>query len=670
MPTEPSGHAESPSLDVELALTDSETKSDEEVPPVNPEKNASYRELAKINTGDQDEGQAGPNPGKQDEGQAGSNPGKAAVFQAQSNHVFHVGPNLEHMDIEITDASTQQNPEQMGEEFTTTAYPNVQENLKLPTKDLVILEEPASSIGTLSSLQNLDKEINFTNQFFVEKPHEEEPKKNNIESEVQSMVTVPIYQDSSSVPPMTTPVIDLSVSHLVSTTVSKAVDEIVTDAVDWAMQALLPAQFSDLPAVDMKEILQQRMFEDKSYEAHEDHKNLFDALQKSLERDYSNQLLADLDEARKKKRKRRESPRTPPGSLPLQPPYPPPPAGASGAPAWTTSDTRYKSTGVSAGQDSSPIDSMMNDDSIPDEQVQLTDNVDTRNDHLPKADTRKDWWKPLPEEERPATPEPTWTIPSSNVSDVENNWATALFSTYATPAKNSLLAKTRDMMTFLNWYCCQMKECHKMLTDQVDWTNPKEDQVRIDVNQPPPLGVPLGHVTIHTQFVFNKDLEYLRYGNKGSRPALSISKMKAASYPDFGLELLVPEQMWIDDVCTYDISAKYGISHWWFNRQKFYIDRHDYPSRRKEVRTHMRFLSVVSIKVYSRYGYDYLREIVLRRGDFQEHTIAEKYFKNMYPNDFEDLNVLLLQGHLDHLPGFDKHMLSTAVKLWTRNLVI
>ncbi|GKE61722.1 hypothetical protein Tco_1512089, partial [Tanacetum coccineum] len=40
---------------------------------------------------------------------------------------------------------------------------------------------------------------------------------------------------------------------------------------------------------------------------------------------------------------------------------------------------------------------------------------------------------------------------------------------------------------------------------------------------------------------------------KGSSPALSISKIKAASYPGFGLELLVPEQMWIDDVCPYDI---------------------------------------------------------------------------------------------------------------------
>ncbi|GJS42781.1 hypothetical protein Tco_0567824 [Tanacetum coccineum] len=258
------------------------------------------------------------------------------------------------------------------------------------------------------------------------------------------------------------------------------------------------------------------------------------------------------------------------------------------------------------------------------------------------------------------------------------------------------------MTTFMNWYCrqvnkteltqadfegqayeivkafypdvinlqFQMEECHKMLTDQVDWTNLEGDQVRVNVNRPLPLGGPPGHATIQIQFFFNKDLEYLRFSSKGSSPALSISKIKVASYPDFGLELLVPEQMWIDYVCPYDISAKYGISHWWFNRPKFYIDRHDSSSHRKEVRTYMRILSVVKIKAYSRYGFDYLSEIVLRRADFQEHAIAEKDFKNLYPSDFEDLNLLLLQGHLDHLPGTDKWMLSTAVKLWTRNLVI
>ncbi|GKB61469.1 hypothetical protein Tco_0917655 [Tanacetum coccineum] len=125
------------------------------------------------------------------EGQAGPNPGDAAVSQPPSSHVVLAGPNLEHMNLEISDTSVQPNPEQMDEEFTTTAYPNVQENLKLPTED----------------------------EFLVEKSQEDEPKKTNIEAEVQSMVTVPIHQDTSSVPLMTTPVIDLTASQPASTTV-------------------------------------------------------------------------------------------------------------------------------------------------------------------------------------------------------------------------------------------------------------------------------------------------------------------------------------------------------------------------------------------------------------------------------------------------------------------
>ncbi|GJT63139.1 hypothetical protein Tco_1006672 [Tanacetum coccineum] len=46
-------------------------------------------------------------------------------YQPQPSHVVHAGPNLENMDLETTDAFTQQKPEQMDEEFTTTAYPNV-----------------------------------------------------------------------------------------------------------------------------------------------------------------------------------------------------------------------------------------------------------------------------------------------------------------------------------------------------------------------------------------------------------------------------------------------------------------------------------------------------------------------------------------------------------------
>ncbi|GJY30901.1 hypothetical protein Tco_0414396, partial [Tanacetum coccineum] len=73
------------------------------------------------------------------------------------------------------------------------------------------------------------------------------------------------------------------------------------------------------------------MFEDNSYKAQDVHNDFYEALQKSLELDYSNQSLADQEEAYKKRRKRCNVPRTPSGSPPSQPPPPPPPAGASGA---------------------------------------------------------------------------------------------------------------------------------------------------------------------------------------------------------------------------------------------------------------------------------------------------------------------------------------------------
>ncbi|GJS98515.1 hypothetical protein Tco_0819685, partial [Tanacetum coccineum] len=119
-----------------------------------------------INAGTQDEGQAGPNPGEQDEGQVGPNTGIKDEGEAGSN------PG-----------------------------------------------DAANFAGTLSSLENLDKELSFNNQFLVEKSQEDEPDKSNTEAEVQSMVTVPIHQDTSSVPLMTTLVINLTMSQPVSTTV-------------------------------------------------------------------------------------------------------------------------------------------------------------------------------------------------------------------------------------------------------------------------------------------------------------------------------------------------------------------------------------------------------------------------------------------------------------------
>ncbi|GKB09928.1 hypothetical protein Tco_0843851, partial [Tanacetum coccineum] len=404
------------SLDAELPLTDSETKLDEEVPV--------------INVGDQDEGQAGPNPGKQDEAQARPNPDIQDEGQAGSNpgDVVESQPQPRWEEPRATDASSQQKPDKWMEEFTTNAYANVQENLKTGTAeqfghvsvpihqdtslvpsmtirviDLTTMQSDSplptstatTSIITTTSLtpppqlrQSIADPILVSRIGELEQ-HMADLIQNNLALEERlDKQGTQLYNLEN-----------LNIPHKVS----QAVDEIVTDAVDWAMQAPLRARFRDLPTVDMKEILQQRMFEDNSYKAHEVHN--------------------DLKEAHKKKRKKCAALRTPFGSPPSPPPPPPPPAGASGAPgisgtsgssqlpppppppstgasgsaqqagseapssskpaasthqsmAWTTSDTRFESTDFMAAQELSPIDSLMQDDSIPDEKVYLSDDED------------------------------------------------------------------------------------------------------------------------------------------------------------------------------------------------------------------------------------------------------------------------------------------------------
>ncbi|GKA08305.1 hypothetical protein Tco_0687636 [Tanacetum coccineum] len=289
--------------------------------------------------------------------------------------------------------------------------------------------------------------------------------------------------------------------------------------------------------------------------------------------------------------------------------------------------------------------------------------------------------KPIPESERPATPEPEWTIPPNDFPEPEHNWANAYASTFKVPEENKLQRKTYDIGSFIKWFCrrtgkkklCkadlegpafnlakafhknsvflqyQMDECHKLLTNKVDWSNPEGHQIQRNIYEPLPLGGPPG--------------------DKERKIALSISKLKAARYLDFGLEELVPS-LWVESEREYDISAVYGITHWWFRRKEFYINKHSESSDREAVRSHMRILSVVSVKVFEKYGYNYLREIILRRADYQEYKISEKDFKNLHPNDFEDLFLLNIQEKLNHLPKTDKTSLHTAVNMWIRNLKI
>nr|GEY22378.1 E-beta-farnesene synthase [Tanacetum cinerariifolium] len=382
---------------------------------------------------------------------------------------------------------------------------------ELELKMKVILEEPASSIGTLSSLQHLAKDFSFGNLFFNDKSSEAENEKTTTETEAESMVP-----DSPNV--------------------HRPLQATATETTTTTTTTHPPPPQPQQSTTDS--MLIKRI-----------------ALEKSMNCDHTDELLKDLVEARRKKKRRHDSLKTPHGSPPHQPPPPPPPAGpsrTSGSPGasgssqvppppppppstnqkgqshgstapsfsktaasaeyttWTTTNTRLRPFVSSI-----PEDLHMDDDMAPDEQVHSSDDEDIGNAHISKVNLQQDWWKPL-EEDRPATPEPAW----------------------------------------------------------------------YNISKPLPLGGP-------------------------------------------------PGQMWIEKECKYDIAAMYGISHWWFQRQRFYIDRHTSEGDLRVVRTHMRILSVVRIEFFSMYGYDYMKKIVLRRADLNKHIIAKRDFKYLYPKDFQ-----------------------------------
>nr|GEX03163.1 monodehydroascorbate reductase [Tanacetum cinerariifolium] len=356
------------------------------------------QENIKERTVELDQGQAGPYPGRTLESlpppeqevinkdQDGPDPGES--------HGALAGPDLEPTH----------------DDFMADMYPKVHESLKFSADEHVFVEDPISSIETLSSMKNLEDAFAIGDQFINDKSTIDEPK--NLMWKRKWVYTLELRD----------------LPHKID----EAIQEKVKEAVQIALQTPLRDCFRDLSEKDMKEMLHQRMFESGSYKSVPEHIALYEALDASMKRGQRDEFLAKKDKSRKRRRDDQD---------------PPPPPSDSDLSKRRRHDT------------------------------------DVFGSSLPQA-PQPEWFKPIPDDDRPATPELAWVIPTSHILDAANNWANALAFTYQAPAENSLLAKTGDMRTFMHW---------------------------------------------------------------GTEQALSISKMKVARYLDFGLELLVPEHMWINE---------------------------------------------------------------------------------------------------------------------------
>nr|GFC31326.1 hypothetical protein [Tanacetum cinerariifolium] len=166
-----------------------------------------------------------------------------------------------------------------------------------------------------------------------------------------------------------------------------------------------------------------------------------------MNHDHSEELAQDLAEAHKKKKKSHESPKMPPGSPPHQPPPPPParPSEASGAPGASRSSQvpppppPPSSTNQESHSKGSAAPSSSKTTTLAEYQAWTT--TDIR--HRPSISLTL----------KTCTSDSAWSIRSSDVPVPTNNWASALSSNYSLPPKDSLLAQTGDIATFMDWFC-------------------------------------------------------------------------------------------------------------------------------------------------------------------------------------------------------------------------
>nr|GEX70305.1 copia protein [Tanacetum cinerariifolium] len=486
------------------------------------------RYLAGIDAGVQDEGQAGPNPGEQDKGQAGPNPGDVAASQPQLSTVVHARPNLKHMDLEAMDVSTQLHPEQMDEGFTATAYPNRELttiiNLCLTGKSSGSERQRAPVLQILWGVFNRDH-IDYAERIweeFTQSIHNFIEDKKNLAHHThgKKKATLIVISSISEVESdEDVPGIDAGVQDECQAGPNPGEQDKGQagpnpgDVAVTIVHAGPNLKHMDLEATDVSTQLHpEQMDEGFTATAYPNvQENLKLTVEEhSMDRDHTDELLKDLAEARKKKKKRYDSPKTPPGSPPYQLHPPPSLAGPYG----TSGSLRVsKSSQVPPPPPLPPSTNQEGQSHSSTAPTSSKTDASTKYKAWTMTDIRLRLFVSSTFEDLHIDDDmaPDVQEHSSDDEDIENAHLPTvnLRQDWWKPIEEDRYTRT----------CLyQMEECHKLRTNSVD-----DSIIRHNVSKPLPLGGPP--------------------------------------------EQMVPDQMWIEEECKYEIAAMYGISHWWFQRQ-------------------------------------------------------------------------------------------------------
>nr|GEW84464.1 hypothetical protein [Tanacetum cinerariifolium] len=155
------------------------------------------------------------------------------------------------------------------------------------------------------------------------------------------------------------------------------------------------------------------------------------------------------------------------------------------------------------------------------------------------------------------------------------------------------------------------EECHKFVTNQLDWNNLEGHEYPFDLSKPLPLIEAQGRQVVPADYFFDNDLEYLKGGISSRKYTTSTTKTKATKYDNIeGIEDMV-STLWSP-----------------------------------------------------------VKEIIVQREDQTLHKFKEGDFPRLNLRDIKDLMVLLVQRKLSNLEKDVIFDLNVALQMFTRRIVI
>ncbi|GJY07017.1 hypothetical protein Tco_0374071 [Tanacetum coccineum] len=223
-----------------------------------------------------------------------------------------------------------------------------------------------------------------------------------------------------------------------------------------------------------------------------------------------------------------------------------------------------------------------------------------------------------------------------------------------------LLKGTRSNYAELEY---DFEECYKALSEKLDWENPEGGDYPFDLTKPLPLVMSGNHQKVPVDYFFNNDLKYLQGGVLTMTYTTSITKTKAAQYDLPGIKDMVPN-IWVPVRVAYDKHALWGISQWREQRKTFYGYARGLQSIH-DVYSMKHHLAVTRVEVMRKYGYRYLKDIVVRRADNDLYRFKEGDFPRLCINDIEDMLLLVVHNRLTNLSGDDVSDFAIALRLFT-----